>query len=163
MNLTRFVRKNVSVILIGAIIGAIVGTYLAYKQTEGFQSPCDMSYCNDADYETVTIKSGEKRCLKKCHKINSKYIRAISDETICKEMSGTKVKKTVSRNYSSYSKLNINGNNSCKISVPATEITEHRNKCIKEYKGIAIGTEKCYVCPWYKTRPDKNSQGVYMC
>ena len=170
MNLTRFVRKNASVILIGAIIGAIVGTYMAYKQTEGFQSSCNMSYCNDANFETVTTKSGQKLCLKKCNRIKANYITATSDQTICKDMSGNRVVKTVSRNTNIYSKLNINGNNSCQISTRAIEISAPRNTCINQFMGITAEKDKCYVCIFYNStsnsgrkRPDKNSQGVYMC
>ena len=171
MNLKRFLSKNAFIILIGAIIGAIVGTYMAYKQTEGFQSSCNMSYCNDANFETVTTKSGQKLCLKKCNRIKANYITATSDQTICKEMSGTRVVKTVSRNTNLYSKLNINGNNSCQISVPARLqiLYSGIGKCRTEHGGvvgppsIGVDAEYCYICPIRTVKAVRNAQGVFMC
>ena len=146
---------------------------MAYKQTEGFQSPCDMSYCNDANFETVTTKSGQKRCLKKCNRIKANYITATSDQTICKDMSGTRLVKTVSRNTNLYSKLNVNGNNSCSTGRPATisnVLNMSRDKCDK-LDGVFKDMNKvCYVCPSRATPDDSakrkpviNAEGVLTC
>jgi hypothetical protein len=143
-----------------------------------------MSYCNDTDFETVTTNNGQKLCLKKCNKINSSYSTATSDQTICKGMKNGKL-ITVSRNFSQYRKLNVNGNNSCNTGVPAkekifvTNDTSSRQRCmgVGHYSsGYMYGTgifvtvnnptrHICYYCgsSGGNRKPVKNAQGAYIC
>ena len=106
MNLKRFLSKNAFIILVIVILGLF---FVFFRKTEGFQAdtmPVSYSYDTSncyGDFEPVTTNSGQKLCLKKCNKIKANYVTATSDPTVCKEMSGTRVVKTVSRNYSQYS------------------------------------------------------------
>jgi hypothetical protein len=132
-----------------------------------------MSYCNDIDFETITTKTGQKLCLKKCNKINSTYSTATSDQTICKGMKNGKL-ITVSRNFSQYRKLNVNGNNSCSTGAPATVsnvLNMSLDKCNKLVGVFKRDMNKvCYVCPSRATaddsakrKPVPNAQGVLTC
>jgi hypothetical protein len=134
-----------------------------------------MNYCK-GNYETVTTNSGQKLCLKKCNKINANYITDTSDQTVCKEMSGTRVVKTISRNLDTYRRLNQNGNNSCQTPVPARihPVVKDRAVCTEKYGGVLLGgsnttTSQCYYCYTYDinvesgNQPVRNAQGVYMC
>jgi len=106
MNLKRFLSKNAFIILVIVILGLF---FVFFRKTEGFQAdtmPVSYSYDTSncyGNYEPVTTNSGNKLCLKKCNNINPNYVTDTSDPTICKQMSGTRVVKTVSRNNTSNS------------------------------------------------------------
>jgi len=177
MNLKRFLSKNAFIILVVVILGLF---FVFFRKTDGFQAQCNMSYCNDTDFETITTINGQKLCLKKCNKINSSYTTATSDPTICKGMKNGKL-ITVSRNFSEYRKLNVNGNNSCSTGVPAKErVYLHNDSSSKSdcmasngrYMGIFVTLNNptrhiCYHClntsTGGKRKPIINAQGAYIC
>ena len=137
MNLKRFFSKNAFIILVIVILGLF---FVFFRKTEGFQEdtmPVSYSYNTSncfGDYEPVTTNSGNKLCLKKCNKIKANYVTATSDPTICKEMSGTRVVKTVSRNNTSNScnfpKSVYNGRFTPSTFFPNTSPNRYYGQCV---------------------------------